>query len=217
MYNINKYKLLIILAASVLLNACSDSTSALEEEVLSEIDINTVENLYAPFDRNDPQNSPFVYFNLRTGETVDAEQADSQNWDIAFRGTSVIINSGDSGPGAAGALILDVEFDEVSIAPTEGYRQDHADEPAITGNGGWYTYTGTQGNPAHAILAHDDTTIIMKTADGNHYVKLHIMSYYKGNPDYDTEEFVNLRTRPASQHYTFRYAIQMAEGLRDLK
>ena len=207
---------IIILAAAFVFTGCSNSTTGADDAPVSEIDIKTVENLHAPFDRENPGSTPFVYFNLRTGEIVDAAEAESDNWDIGFRGTSIIINAGSSGPGNAGVVMIDVPFDEVSIAPSEGYRQDSADEPAITGNGGWYTYTGN-GNPPRAIISHDDTTIILKTADGNHFAKLNIMSYYEGNPDYGTEEFANFQTRPASQHFTFKYAIQLTEGLRELK
>ncbi len=215
MHNL-KIRYISILAAAFILSSCSDNTTGADDELISEIEVQTVEDLHAPFDRENPEASAFVLFNLRTGETVDNDQAESDNWDIGFRGTSIIVNSGSSGPGSAGAIMLDVAFDEVEIAPSEGYRQDSDNEPAITGSGGWYTYTG-EGNPPRAVISHDDTTIILITADNKHYVKLNIMSYYKGNPDYNTEEFANFRTRPESQFFTFQYAIQLAEGLRDLK
>lgn len=199
-----------------LFSACSDNMTGAEEEPVSEIDIQTVENLHAPSDRSNPDALPYIYFSLKSGETVDASEADTESWDIAFRGTSILVNSGSSGPGEAGAIMLDVEFDNVEIAPTDGYGVDGDEEPAITGSGGWYTYTGND-NPAHAVIAQDDVTIILKTAGGNHYAKLHIMSYYKGNPDYNTDEFANFQTRPASQYYTFKYALQQTEGLRELK
>jgi len=213
---LNSKIVLIITFATFVFTACSDNTTGTVDAPVSEIEIKTVENLHAPFDRENPESTPFVFFNLRTGETVDTEDAATDNWDIGFRGTSIIVNSGTSGPGNAGAVMLDVPFDQVAIAPSEGYRQDSADESAITGNGGWYTYTGN-GNPPHAVISHDDTTIILKTADGNQFVKLNIMSYYEGNPDYGSEEFANFQTRPASQHFTFKYAIQLTEGLRELK
>ena len=87
--------------------------------------------------------------------------------------------------------------------------------PTGSGNG-WYTYTG-QGNPPNAILPIEDKTIILKTGDGNHYAKLEIISYYKGNPDTGTEEFASFQTRPDGRHYTFRYALQQTEGLRELQ
>lgn len=187
-----------------------------EEEPVSEIDIQTVENLHAPSDRNNPDALPYIYFSLESGETVDASEVDTENWDIAFRGTSILVNSGTSGPGEAGAIMLDVAFDNVEIAPADGYSIDSDQETAITGSGGWYTYTGN-GSPAHAVIAQDDVTIILKTADGNHYAKMHIMSYYEDNPDTSTDEFANFQTRPESQHYTFKYALQQTEGLRELK
>lgn len=204
------------MALLVLFSACSDSMTGVEEEPVSNIEVQTIENIHAPSDRSNPDAFPFVYFSLREGAVVDASEADTENWDLAFRGTTVIVNSGANGPGEAGAIMLDMEFDNVEIAPTDGYKFDSDDELAIKGSGGWYTYTGN-GNPPHAVITRDDATIIFKTADGNHYAKLHIMSYYEGNPDYNTEEFANFQTRPASQYYTFKYALQQTEGLRELK
>lgn len=200
----------------VLISACSDSMTGAEEELVTEIDIQTIENLHAPFDRDNPDASPFIYFSLESGETVDASEADTENWDIAFRGTSILVNSGSSGPGQAGAIMLDVEFDNVEIAPSDGYSVDSDEGPAITGSGGWYTYTGNS-NPAHAVISQDDVTIVLKTADGNHYAKMHIMSYYDDSPDTSTDAFANFQSRPASQYYTFKYALQQTEGLRELK
>src|SRR6056297_3131929 len=200
----------------VLISACSDSMTGTEDEMVSEIDIQTIENLHAPFDRDNPDASPFIYFSLESGEVVESSEADTKNWDIAFRGTSILVNSGSSGPGKAGAIMLDVEFNNVEIAPTVGYSVDSEDEPAISGSGGWYTYTGN-GNPAHAVIAQDDVTIILKTAGGNHYAKMHIMSYYEDSPDTSTDDFANFQTRPESQYYTFKYALQQTEGLRELK
>lgn len=210
-----KTPIIISVLLLVLLSACSQSLTGTEEEPVSNIDIQTIENLHAPSDRSNPEAFPYVYFSLRTGEVVEAGEAGTENWDIAFRGTSVIINSGTSGPGTAGAIMLDVEFGNVEIAPADGYKIDSDGERAIEGSGGWYTYTGN-GNPPHAVITRDDATIILKTADGNHYAKLHIVSYYEDNPDYSSEEFANLQTRPASQYYTFRYALQQTEGLREL-
>lgn len=211
-------RILLTLSISllVLFSACSDSMTGAEEEPVSDIDVQTIENLHAPYDRENPEATPYVYFSLETGESVEANQADTENWDIAFRGTSILVNSGTSGPGEAGAIMLDVEFDNVEIAPTDGYSVDTEENQAITGSGGWYTYTGN-GNPAHAVISKDDVTIVLKTADGNHYAKLQIMSYYEGNPDTSTDEFADFRTRPASQYYTFKYALQQTEGLRELK
>lgn len=197
--------------------SCSDNTTGNNEEPPgSEIEVNQIEDLHAPADRTDP-NPSYVLFSLKTGDVVASEDSASANWDIGFSGSSVIVNSGVSGPGAAGAILLNVPFDQVEIAPTDGYGVDTDEESAIQGLDGWYIYTGTEGSPAHAILAKEDVTILIKTADENHYAKVQIQSYYQGNPETDTAEFASLGTRPPSQYYTFQYAIQMTDGLRDLK
>ncbi|MEX2601628.1 MAG: HmuY family protein [Balneolaceae bacterium] len=213
----NIYTYLSLISISLFITvACSDSTTGNEEEPPgSEIEANQVEDLHAPADRTDP-NPSYVLFSLRTGDVVASDDSASANWDIGFSGSSMIVNSGVSGPGAAGAILLDVPFDQIELAPSSGYGADTNEEMAIQGLDGWYIYTGTEGSPAHAILAKEDVTILIKTADENHYAKVQIQSYYQGNPETDTAEFANLATRPASQYYTFRYAIQMTEGLREL-
>ncbi|MFO7846275.1 MAG: HmuY family protein [Balneolaceae bacterium] len=215
MFTESTMKRTLLLAASALLFfSCDNTTTGVEDEPESEVDIRTIEDLHAPGTRTNPA-ANFVYFSLRDEEIVAHEDSASTNWDIAFRGTDIIINSGVSGPGEAESLMLDVPFDDVGIAPPDGYSVDSEEAYAIEGSGGWYTYTGPQGNPSHALIADEDVTIVMKTADGNHYAKLKIISYYEGNPDTSTEEFANLETRADSPYYTFQYAIQLGEGIRE--
>ena len=210
--NITQLLSLIIISSILVFTGC-DTTSSGSEDPVSDVEVQEVSNLEA-----DGENEHYTFFSLRTGEEVPFADSASTSWDIGFRGTTVIFNSGASGPGEAAALDLDVNFDNVEIAPSEGYRTDTDTLLAIpTGSGnGWYTYTG-QGNPPHAVLAKEDYTIIMKTADGNHYAKVEIMSYYEGNPDTSTDEFASFQTRPAGGYFTFRYAIQQTADLRELQ
>lgn len=192
--------------------ACNKNSTGSEGDPVSEIEVEQVED----FDARG-EDDHFSFFSFRTGGEVARSDSATANWDIAIRGTSILVNSGVSGPGSGGALLLDVPFEEVSVAPSEGYAEDADEVLAIpTGSGnGWYTYTGG-GNPPNAILPIEDVTIILKTADDSHYVKMEVLSYYEGNPDTSTDEFANTETRPAARYYTFRYAIQQTEGLRDL-
>ncbi|PWN07672.1 HmuY family protein [Rhodohalobacter mucosus] len=209
-----KFQLFTLFIAVLLFQACSDLTSSVEEDVItSNLQTEIVEDLDATGTEGN-----YTFFSLRTGELVELTDSASTDWDIAFRGTGVITNSGVSGPGNGGALLLDVPFNDVSIAPESGYAVDSDEQLAIPGGSenGWYTYTG-RNNPPFAILPMDDVTIVLKTADGNHYAKLEILSYYKGNPDTGSDEFADTNTRPESRFYTFRYAIQQTEGLRDLE
>jgi hypothetical protein len=118
------------------------------------------------------------------------------------------VNGGTSGPGQGQAQIVNGIFDELDEAPESGYQTDQSPElaiPAGSGNG-WYNYTGN-GNPPQAILPIPGRIIVLQTAQGN-YAKMEILSYYEGNPDTSTEEFINFQTRPTGRHYTFRYAVQ---------
>lgn len=202
-----KYSFILTLVAvfGLLFTSCDDSSTG-SDEPESEIETNTVADLHAPND-----NGTYVFYDLDSGTTV--SDSASTDWDIAFSGTSVLTNSGTSGPGSGGAVVLDVAFDEVTMAPSSGFGVDSEEAAAITG---WYNYTGQTGNPQHAILTLGKT-IVLKTGDGNHYAKVEIMSYYQGSPDTSTEEFANFATRASSQYYTFQYAIQLEEGLRELE
>ena len=208
-----KYSVLLSFAAVLgllLFTSCDDNSSG-PDEPEPEVEVNTVADINA--------DGQYAYFSLRTGELIDAADSASTNWDIAFNSTTILVNSGVSGPGSGGAIILDVPFESVSMAPSEGYAVDGEETLAIpTGSGnGWYNYTGPQGNPPHAVFPLPDKTIVVKTADGNHYAKFEIITYYKGNPDTSSDEFVNNPFGREESYYTFRYAIQVTEGLRDLE
>lgn len=209
MKKIKQYHLIILLVAAFVAS-CDDSSTG-NDDPEPETESHTVEDLFAEGTRINPE-ARFILFSLRTGETVDIADSASTNWDIGFRGTDVILNSGTSGPGNAGAVVLDVPFNQVEMAPADGYSVDTEEEAAISG---WYTYTGNT-PPVHAVIPHEDVTIVLRTADGNYYAKLEIISYYQGNPDTSTEEFANTDTRAESPYYTFRYAIQLEENVRDL-
>jgi len=205
--------LILSLAPIVLFSACSDSMTGADDEPMSEIEIQQYEDLDAV-----GTDGSFTFFSLLNGGIVASEDSATTGWDIAIRGTTILTNSGVSGPGDGGAILLDVPFDEVSIAPESGYSTDSEESLAIpTGSGnGWYSYTG-QSNPQFAILPIENKTIVLKSGNGRHYAKLEIISYYKGNPDAGSEEFASLQTRPDGRFYTFRYAIQQTEGLRELQ
>ncbi|MBK1441523.1 HmuY family protein, partial [Parapedobacter sp. ISTM3] len=81
-----------------------------------------------------------AYFSFATGKEV-AEG--SQDWDIAFNRTTILVNGGSSGKGGATALLLkDTSFETVTTAPESGFKADTESEKAIpTGSGnGWYEY-----------------------------------------------------------------------------
>lgn len=143
----------------------------------------------------------YIYFSLATGKEVPAADAKTKNWDIAFSKTTIATNSGTSGPGEGGAIVLAQPFDQVSEAPKDGYKTDGDAGFAIPGGSGnsWYKYDMS----VHAILPIPGKTLLVRTANGK-VAKVEIISYYKGAPeDVPTEE---------SSYYTFRYTIAGEDG-----
>ena len=149
----------------------------------------------------------FTLFSFKDNAAVTNADSVSSNWDIGFRGTTIILNGGVSGPGGATGQIVSGIFDELNNAPADGYASDSESGKAIQGSNGWYTYTGTTASPNHAILPIAGKILVIKTADGK-YVKMEIISYYKGNPDTTTASFADMATRPTSRYYTFRFIYQ---------
>jgi hypothetical protein len=206
-------KICILIAAVLVVttSACNkddDASSApLEAKTVNDINSNPADN-----------GGYSLYFNLTTGTIVPATDSATTKWDIAFRTTTIKVNSGTSGPGTASAQIVSTGFDDLLEAPADGYATDGASGYAIsTGAGkGWYTYTGpATSGPQHAVLPIAGKTIVVKTANGK-YAKIQILSYYKGNPNTSTAEFADLTKRPLGGYYTIRYMIQ-TDGSRKLQ
>jgi hypothetical protein len=148
----------------------------------------------------------YTFYSLVTKSTVPYTDSATTKWDLAFRGTTVLINGGTSGPGQGGAQIKTTLFEELIAAPTTGYAVDGATAKAIpTGSGnGWYSYDQN----THVISSIAGRVIALKTALGK-YAKVEIQNYYKDAPAAPGA------TDP-SGYYTFRYLYQ-ADGSTNLK
>lgn len=140
----------------------------------------------------------FTLFNFSSGVIVPNTDSASTKWDIGFKGTTIIFNSGTSGPGNAGIILKDGVLDDITTAPTTGYLTDNASGYAVpVGSGkGWYTYDGA----AMVIRPTAGKILLIRTAD-NKYVKMEIISYYKDAPASPTFMI------PA-RYFTFRYFYQ---------
>jgi hypothetical protein len=149
----------------------------------------------------------YTFYSLVTKAVVPFTDSATTKWDLAFRGTTVLINGGTSGPGQGGAQVKTSLFDELITAPTTGYAVDAAIAKAIpTGSdNGWYNYNST----THVISPIAGRVIAIKTALGK-YAKVEIQNYYQNAP-----ATPNALTDP-SGYYTFRYLYQ-ADGSTNLK
>ena len=210
---------LLALAGVLTLSAC-DST---EPDEVVDLEVQTAFDVEADLaSGRDPEtgqaisNNQFTLYDLDEGEIVllssetdDAiRQRDSAStaWDIGFRGTDVIFNGGDSGPGEGSAQIVTEAFADVTEAPASGYVVDgsntcaNGDTTVICGgsDAGWYNYANFTVTPIPG------RTIVLTTGDGD-YAKVRILSYYRGNPATPGGD---------SRYYTFEYVVQ-PDGSRD--
>ena len=140
----------------------------------------------------------YTFYSLADGKEIAYTDSNSTKWDVGFRGTTIIINGGTSGPGQGGAQLYSGLFADLKTAPPTGYAVDAATGFAIpTGSGkGWYTYDAT----THLVSPIAGKVLALRTATGK-YAKLEVQSYYKDAPATPSA------TTP-SGYYTFRYIYQ---------
>lgn len=166
------------------------------------VETQKITNLYAPADVRDHQTgevttkNEYVYFDFSSGTTVEK----TADWDIAFKGTSIIVNGGVNGNGNVSATVMASTFADLTDAPAaDQFKQDSELATAIpSGSGnGWYDY-----NPLnHLITPIAGRVIVVKTTEGN-YAKVEILSYYENapaNPDPAVDK---------QDTFTFNYAYQ---------
>lgn len=212
-------RLLTFLSAFALiaaLGACDDANPVDTGED-PELEVQTVEDLPADPLVSTGEGRPegtgkYTFFSLRDGEIVlrhDASnRADSASaeWDLAFQSTTIRVNGGTSGPGEGAAYVAEAAFEEVTEVETDRLQSDTEEALAIpTGSGnGWYNYNANDNRIVRPIPGR---TLVVRTADGDGYAKIRIVSYYEGAPEDPAS------SDASSRHYTFDYVYQ-PEGAR---
>ena len=202
-------KLLILM---IIFSSCSKED---DSRPLLNIISNQVTNLHAPQQGGSgggpptPISGEFTKFDFSLGTTTISDT----DWDIAFRGTSIIVNGGvslgttdePSRTGDAAAYVANGTFTSINEVDTSLLTQDSTNGYAITtGSGnGWYTYSGP---PTFLITPTPGKILVFRTADG-YYAKVEILSYYKDSPA--TPDF----RLSQSRYYTFNYIYQPNEGI----
>lgn len=116
----------------------------------------------------------WIYFSFSKGSTVEQ----TEKWDIAFKRTKIITNSGVTNPegGVAVLNVGGVDFEAVKDIPANGFKIDkksfwgsEISNPALKG---WYRYNST----THKIKSNNDLYIV-KTSE-NKFAKMKIVDYY---------------------------------------
>ena len=201
-------KLLLILTLSLFLGSCTNDDDGPQ---LQQVESDIVLNLFAPQTggQGDPVSGEFTKFDFNSGETT----TDADEWDIAFRGTTIIVNGGVSlgttdepdRTGNAAAYIATGTFGEILEVTPGQFNQDSSEGYAIpSGSGnGWYNYNFM----ANTIEPIPGKILVFRTRDGR-YAKVEILSYYKDAPGEITPEIAANDLR----YYTFNYVYQPNEG-----
>ena len=199
-------KLFILSLVLITFHNCDDDDPVLLDTVSI-----TVEDLHAPQEggQGQPISGLFAKFDFESGLQTESDS----EWDVAFRGTSIIVNGGTSlgsadepeRTGDAGAYIFDGTMADMTAVEISLISQDSSEGYAIaSGSGnGWYTYAGP---PTHLINPTPGKILVFRTRDGK-YAKMEILSYYLGAP-----ENPDAMSDP-SRYYTFNYVYQPNEGV----
>ena len=194
---------ILLLGGALVLTGCdSTGVSGDDGEDDAPLTMTRVENLPGDPDTTSgggyPQgHNQFAFFSLRDSSVVlhSDEQARTDSastmWDLAFRGTDIIVNGGPNGPGQGAAYVAENAFQEVSEVTPDSLTR-HAVED-------WYDYNE---NGNHIVRPTPGHTIVVRTADGESYAKLRILSYYEGAPENPAESGAE------SRYYTFEYVLQ---------
>jgi len=192
------------LLALVLFTASCSSDDNNDDNTIPAVVTTKVSDLPAPQTggQGEPVGGAFTKFSFSENKIVTGN-----NWDIAFRGTAIIVNGGakfsstDTGEpertGSGAVSIVSGTFGGVTVFPAAAtFKQDGAAVYAIpTGSGnGWYNYANTIISPIAGKV------FVVKTHDGK-YAKFEILSYYQGAPATPTVESV-------ARYYTFNFAYQ---------
>lgn len=198
----------------------------------------TAGGLGAPPD--DPDNQ-YTYVSLDDGAVVDLtdqEAAGSQDWDIAFKRTSVKLNGGVSGPGPVQGAIADEQSEfydgsgnpDASVftnATAESERPAFenvesvsglsftADEriPAITGDGtqeGWWLYDPQ----TRSVSANDDAWWMVRSAEADldSYAKLRVSNIVQNTREITFELFIQEKDQNSFQSTAVTYTATLGSG-----
>ncbi|NQY04791.1 MAG: hypothetical protein HRT68_00970 [Flavobacteriaceae bacterium] len=198
-------KLLTLIFISIALFSCSSDDDNTTSNTTS-LETQFISNHHAPQTggQGQPIGGDFAKFDFATGQSTTSDT----EWDVAFRGTTIIINGGQSSglndepirTGDAAAYIATGTLNNINTVLPDSFAQDGDSGLAIpTGSdNGWYNYSGS---PTFLITPLAGKVLVFRTRDGK-YAKMEILSYYKDAPA-NPDAFVN-----ESRYFTFNYVYQ---------
>ncbi len=199
----------VIMFAALVFSACSkeDNNSAAQPlSVVTARDI-VADTIIGFSSIGQPYGSgKYTFYSLENNKIIPSTDSNSTKWDIGFRGTSIITNSGISGPGNGGAFVQIGTFEDLKLISTDSvFRTDLSTSnyaiPAGS-NRGWYVYNAT----ANLLTPIPGRVLVIRTALGK-YAKVEILNYYKGGvtPLATASDDDKIKKQ---RFYTFRFTVQ---------
>jgi hypothetical protein len=196
-----KFLKLSLLTVVLFTASCSSDDDTPEVVVL---ETKTVSNLAAPQTGGQGQSVGGLFTKFSFSKNAIVTDA---NWDIAFRGTTIIVNGGaligiadePARTGTGAVSIVSGTLSTITAIPNATtFIQDGALTYSIpTGSGnGWYAYNQT----TNIISPIAGKVFVVKTHDGK-YAKFEILSYYKDAPAAPD-------ATSASRYFTFKFVYQ---------
>lgn len=207
-------KMIFVLGIAVSLVACSKEDTGSSNVVVETI---TVKDLPADTIIGITPGAPptggfpfgagrYTFYSLETNKIIPASDSASNKWDLAFKGTTIATNSGNSGPGAGGAFVFVGLFNDLKTIPVDStFRIDNAPTAFAIPSGSnraWYVYDGIN----QLVNPIPGRVLVIRTATGK-YAKVEIINYYKGGvtPAATASDAIKLNSQ---RYYTFRFSFQ---------
>ena len=202
------WKSLVVVMTSVFLFSCSKSTTT----VVAPLSATTVKDLPADTIVGiTPQGQPFgtgkfTFYSLEKNTIIANSDSATTKWDIAFRGTAILTNSGNGGPGAGGGFVYVGLFEDLkTISSDSTFRTENVPTSyaiPFGSNKGWYVYDGLK----NLVTPIPGRVLVIRTASGK-FAKIEILNYYKGGvtPAATASDNVKMKDQ---RYYTFRYSYQ---------
>lgn len=203
---------LAAISAGIFLMSCekdkNDTTVAPSVKTVKDLQADTILGIYTsgPATGQPYGSGKFTFYSLERNEIVPNSDSATTRWDLGFRGTTIITNSGNSGPASGGGYVYVGTFTDLGQLPVDSiFRVDNGPSSLAirTGSGnGWYNYNGA----TQLITPIPGRVLVVRTSTGK-YAKVEIINYYKGGVTLDpgaTDEEKLKKQR----YYTFRYFYQ---------
>ena len=203
-------KLSLLLSVLILFfTSCEKSSNSdiiVNEDVITFFELNASQYIVNPSDS--VLTGKYERFSFSEGDTVSHD-----NWDVAFRGTTIIVNGGDSYNinqperiGNAAVYIATGVMLDIRTVDLSKLEQDNTSGPAIVDDlgisgDGWASYDMS----THIISPIAGRILVFRTHDDK-YAKMEIVYYYDSpNPDPSNGDY--------GGYYTFNYVYQSDGGL----